>query len=523
MVQPRTARLRLPADTPVGSNEPNICETARRTDMMRDMSSFQRRKMAAYFEPIARDDNCPYCSGRRTASPLPAPLDAVYCISLQEQPHRTQLVSEHFHKIGLCRHVTFYRPVRGKGSIGIWTSHRALAQHAVARGCRSALFLEDDVVFRRDWDVVAPRVGRALAALPETWWGFYLGHVPWQAYFVRPNILRVRSTCTHAYIANARLLAWLAATAPLDAAVPIWQRCKGSLDGAISGFPGMYALFPMVVVQRFLGDQRVSPHLDDKGRPRRWNDPERWRYFFIFHGALALQAIAVALSPFHRLTLEHYRRRVETQHNRDARLIRDTGFRDDGYYRSLRPDVAVLGIDPLGHYLEHGAAEGCRPLLLFDPAYYAAQSPDLGQDNPFAHFVRVGAALKRNPHPLFDTGFYLAHYAERIPQGINPLAHFLAAGGLDGCDPHPLFASAWYLAQHPEVRERGQNPLVHYLTEGWRAGYAPHPQFDGERYLQSYPDLKAADVNPLEHYVLHGRAEGRAQPIPASTPQPAPI
>jgi hypothetical protein len=480
------------------------------------MSSLQRRKMAAYFESIKRDDACPYCNGRRAATPLPAPLDAVYCISLQEQPHRTQLVSEHFHKIGLCQFVTFYRPLRGNGSVAIWASHRALAQHAKARGCRSALFLEDDIVFRRDWDTVAPKVARALAALPQSWWGLYLGHLPWQAYFVRPNVLRVRSTCTHAYIANAGLLAWLAATEPLDASVPIWQRCIGSLDGALSSFPGMYALFPLMVVQRFLGDHRVNPHVDDQGERRPWNSPERWRYYFIFHGPRVAQALAVALSPFHRLTLERFRKRVETQRNRDAGLIRAAGFRDDSYYRALRPDVAALGVDPLGHYLEHGAAEGCRPLLLFDPHYYAAQCPDLGEENPLVHFVRVGAALNRSPHPLFDIASYRARYATRIPQGMNPLAHFLMVGGAEGCDPHPLFDSAWYLAQHPEVRARGQNPLEHYFTGGWRTGASPHPRFDGELYLQRNPDVKAAGVNPLDHFVRHGQAEGRAQPIPAA-------
>jgi len=470
--------------------------------------------MSAYFESVPRDEACAYCSGRRPTVPLPAPLDAIYCISLQEQPHRTRMVSEHFHQIGLCRHVTLYRPVRGADSgRAIWDSHRALARHALAKGCRSALFLEDDIVFRRGWDVVAPRVARAFAVLPENWSALYLGHLPWQGYLVRSNIMRVRSSCTHAYVANASLLAWIAITEPRDATIPMWRYSYGSLDSALMNIPEMYALFPMVVVQRRMGDLRVDPRFDRLGRRRRWNDTERWRNYTIFHGPRVLQALGVALSPFHWLTMERFRQSNAEHVSRDALLIREAGFPDDGYYRALRPNVAARGFDPLGHYLRHGAAEGCRPYLLFDPAYYATQSPDLGQDIPLVHFIRVGAALKRNPHPLFDTGYYVARYGEQIPPGTNPLAHFLGEGGLAGCDPHPLFDSRWYLAQHPDVRQRGQNPLAHYLTEGWRLGYAPHPQFDGELYLQRYPNLKAAGVNPLEHYVLHGRAEGRAQPI----------
>jgi len=43
-----------------------------------------------YFEPVSHDDSCDYRTGRRQASPPPYRLDAIYCISLQEQPHRTR-------------------------------------------------------------------------------------------------------------------------------------------------------------------------------------------------------------------------------------------------------------------------------------------------------------------------------------------------------------------------------------------------------------------------------------------------
>ena len=477
--------------------------------------------MDPYFESVPHDDACAYCSGQRPTVPLPPPLDAIYCISLQEQPHRTRRTSEHFHQIGLCRHVTFYRPVRGPDSgRAIWESHRAVARHAVANRCRSALMLQDDVLFRSNWDALAPKVERAFAALPESWWGLFLGHLPWQGYFVSPTVMRVRSTCMHACIANAPLLDWMATTEPRDAAVAMWAPSYGSIDSATMNLPAMYALFPMAALQRFLGDYRVDPRIDRFGRRRRWYDTERWRYYSIFYGPRVMQALAVMLSPFHRLTLETFRRRVGAELRHNVGLVRAAGFPDDGYYRSIRPDVAVRGFDPLGHYLRFGAAEGSRPYLLFDPVYYATQAGDLGKENPLVHFIRVGAARRLNPHPLFDTGFYLARYSERIPNGMNPLAHFIAGGGLEGCDPHPLFDSDWYLARHPDLRARGQNPLVHYLTEGWRAGFAPHPQFDGALYLQRNPDLKAAGVNPLEHYVLHGQAEGRARPIPAAMPQP---
>jgi len=284
--------------------------------------------MQPYFEPTLHDDSCAYCTGRLAVS-LPKALDAIYCISLQEQPHRTREAIAHFHDIGLCRHVTFYRPTRGEnGERAIWESHQAIARHALARGYCNTLMLEDDVIFRQPWDRLAPRIAGAIAALPADWWCFYLGHVPIQAYFVGPKILRVRSACAHAYIASPRLLAWLADTEPLSAEVATWQRIGSSIDGAMANLPGMYALFPMAVLQRFLGDYRVDTRLDDAGRPRSWRDGDRWRYYFIFRGALLTEALAALLSPFHRFTLERNRKRSEAPASGLDSKARAPGRRD---------------------------------------------------------------------------------------------------------------------------------------------------------------------------------------------------
>ena len=473
--------------------------------------------MQAYFEPVPHDDSCEYCAGRRRAAPLPEPLDAVYCISLQEQPHRTAEASAHFHSRGLCRHVTLYRPVRAKnGTRAIWESHRAVARHALAHDRQYALILEDDVYFRRPWSKLAPRIHRAVAKLPTDWRVLYIGHVPLQAYFARPGIMRVRSFTTHAYLASPRMLAWLVETGPASPDVVPLRFAGYGIDAAMANLPGMYAMFPMAARQRFLGDRRIDPRIDHAGRLRAWRDRDRWRDWFLFRGAYAAEATAALLSPFHRLTLESYREGSQATIADQARLIRSTGSFDDDFYEQHRPDVAERVFNPLWHYLLDGARERAWPNPLFDPNYYAEQNPGIDDENPLVHFIQAGAALGRKPHPLFDTEFYMSRYAEKIPQGVNPLGHFLATGGAAGFDPHPLFDSSWYLLRYPQARQRGQNPLIHYLTEGWRQGAAPHPQFDGEFYLQSHPDVKAAGVNPLEHFVRYGRSEGRAMPVSPS-------
>jgi GR25 family glycosyltransferase involved in LPS biosynthesis len=467
--------------------------------------------MRAYFEPVPHDNACDYCAGRRPITPLPAPLDAVYCISLQEQPHRTQAAAAHFHRIGICRHVTFYRPQRGKNTTrAIWESHRALAHDALAKGCRNALMLEDDVFFRQSWNKLSARIARVLPRLPSDWWCLYVSHIPLQAYFVQANIMRARSGSAVAYIAGTHLLNWLANNEPMSANIPLCRHIGNAIDGAMAELPGMYAMFPMAARQRFLGDRRIDTRIDGAGRRRSWFDGERWRYYFLFRGASVAEFFAVLFSPLHRLTLERRRGRSIARATEQVQLIRASGLFDSAYYLARRTDVAAAEADPLRHYLEYGAAEGSAPNPLFDPQYYAGQNPDLDGANPLTHYLRIGATRDCNPHPLFDGAFYRSRYAALIPEGMNPLAHYLSVGGLAGCDPHPRFDSAWYLSQQPRVRERGLNPLVHYLTEGWQKGVAPHPQFDAALYLEARPEAKAAGMSPLEHLVRHAQPNGRA-------------
>jgi glycosyl transferase, family 25 len=284
----------------------------------------------AYFEPVVRAEGCRFCQGQQSGLSLSPAVEAIYCISLQEQPRRTNAAAAHFHALGLCRDVLFYRAVRGRyANRAIWESHRAVAQHALRNGFCRVLILEDDVFFTQPPKQLVLRINAAIAALPTNWWALYLGHLPIQAFFVRPDILRVRSGCTHAYVANQPLLNWLAATPPMAAEAPVWRWIGQSIDAAMSSLPQMYALFPMVAVQRFLGDYRVDTRIDDHGRRRALTDVDRWRYIFIFaKGARFAEAMAVLLSPVHWLTLEWSRRHVDKAARRpvvDGTAVADRG------------------------------------------------------------------------------------------------------------------------------------------------------------------------------------------------------
>lgn len=90
---------------------------------------------------------------------------------------------------------------------------------------------------------------------------------------------------------------------------------------------------------------------------------------------------------------------------REEERRRRQGLFDAEFYLEKYPDVRTAGIDPLRHYVEHGAAEGRKPNRLFDPAYYLRQRPEaraVGID-PLIDFLEGGAQVA-NPHPLFDCG-----------------------------------------------------------------------------------------------------------------------
>ncbi|HEX3876603.1 MAG TPA: sulfotransferase family 2 domain-containing protein [Bryobacteraceae bacterium] len=88
---------------------------------------------------------------------------------------------------------------------------------------------------------------------------------------------------------------------------------------------------------------------------------------------------------------------------RDEERRRRQGLFDDHFYLRKYSDVRAAGLDPLRHYVEHGAAEGRKPHRLFEPEYYLRQCPDTRAAGvePLLDFLERGGRAA-NPHPLFD-------------------------------------------------------------------------------------------------------------------------
>ena len=107
--------------------------------------------------------------------------------------------------------------------------------------------------------------------------------------------------------------------------------------------------------------------------------------------------------------------------------IRHARLFDPGFYLERYPDVRRAGIEPLHHYLRHGAAEGRKPHPLLQPDHYLARCPEAqNSSNLLLHFLDNGARC--SPHPLFDAGAYVAEHPDAAPQ---PLAHYLRSRDRD--------------------------------------------------------------------------------------------
>lgn len=101
---------------------------------------------------------------------------------------------------------------------------------------------------------------------------------------------------------------------------------------------------------------------------------------------------------------------------------------DAEFYLHKYPDVAAAGVNPLHHYIEHGAKERRKPHPLFDPEYYSMGcSPSTAPKEPLIHFLRGGSERWINPHPLFDCASYLAAHPDALKRRLNPLLHWVYA------------------------------------------------------------------------------------------------
>ncbi len=160
---------------------------------------------------------------------------------------------------------------------------------------------------------------------------------------------------------------------------------------------------------------------------------------------------------------------------REAQIGVDPAF--DAAHYSRHPSASRSGLSPARHYLLHGRFQGLSPHPLFDPPWYRARYPDIGDQEPLLHYITRGRAEDRWPNALFDP--------------------------------------RWYRQQHQTAGMPGQDVLLYFSTVGTVRQHDPSPLFQSRRYLDWYPDVAASGMNPLAHYLAHGRHEKRTASLEA--------
>lgn len=204
----------------------------------------------------------------------------------------------------------------------------------------------------------------------------------------------------------------------------------------------------------------------------------------------------------------------------DITYINESGLFDRNGYLRRYPDVAQAGMDPVVHYVQHGATEGRSPCDLFDTKHYIENNPDVAASgmNPFRHFCEFGWKEWRNPSQSFDMAKYAASHMADLAGTVNPLEHRLANPPSDGGKRKSdveivvqsgLFDAEYYLRMYPEVAKSGADPVVHYVKYGAKRGRNPSPLFDAVYYMEKNRDVAASGMDPFRHFCEFGWKELR--------------
>lgn len=185
-----------------------------------------------------------------------------------------------------------------------------------------------------------------------------------------------------------------------------------------------------------------------------------------------------------------------------AAVLRGSALFDGGWYLQRYREAAESGMDPVDHYLLHGAAVGFDPHPLFSTSWYLDRNPDIAENgmNPLVHYITHGGAERRDPHPLFDSRFYTETYPDAAAAVESSLEHYLRTGGKAGYRPCWLFDPEAYVAACPDAGEGRRTPLEHYVLQGAGCLLQPHWAFDAEFYLRDNLVALNSGMTPLEHF-----------------------
>lgn len=149
--------------------------------------------------------------------------------------------------------------------------------------------------------------------------------------------------------------------------------------------------------------------------------------------------------------------------NRNYRTIARSGLFDRDWYLNEYPDVAAAGIDPVDHYLRHGAAGGLNPGPHFSSWGYLDANPDVAQQgtNPFVHYLTHGCAEGRHQSKR-DYSDWIANYD--VPSDEHRAAFRRAIGEFAA---PPLISICMTVRHAHRELERATGSVINQSYPNW--------------------------------------------------------
>jgi O-antigen biosynthesis protein len=192
-----------------------------------------------------------------------------------------------------------------------------------------------------------------------------------------------------------------------------------------------------------------------------------WRYAWKWPQAkpptegMVKPAVRIFRSVIYKLVIKVIHESSPQKNSAYDEILRSVLFAS-GWYLDKYPDVAAAGVDPLQHYLRHGAAEG------------------------------------RDPGPKFSTRGYLARYTDVAESGINPLVHYIRHGKDEGRVATPFTGSAGAARPYRNFPEYLKYALLNPMVE------APFVEEDKRAF---------AAMENVAHWLRNKAAQAKDKPL----------
>jgi hypothetical protein len=187
---------------------------------------------------------------------------------------------------------------------------------------------------------------------------------------------------------------------------------------------------------------------------------------------------------------------------------------DGAWYLARYPDVLGAGLDPLGHLLGSGLAEGRDPGPYVDLSYVGTLLPSVAgaPEAVLAHVLDRGLAEGLPTSPFIDLAWY---GRQQSLDGATPdelFTHLVTEGRRHDLAPSPFVDLRWYAEHHAAIRLTGVHPFDYLVSVGQWLGRFPHPLWDESAYILGNEYVRYAVgvgkyATGFEHFCATGHTE----------------